>query len=250
MPPEPSEQHPIRISKLLASRGICSRREADDFIARGLVRVDGDRVAQLGEKVRPSQEVTLDPGARGELADQVTILFHKPLGYVSGQPEDGYTSASALIGPTSHHKGDRCGISYTPAHRQHLAPAGRLDIDSTGLLVLTQDGTVARSIIGQDSDVDKEYLVRVAGTITPQSLARLCHGLELDGRQLRPAQVTRARDGQLRFILREGRKRQIRRMCELVDLKVEALKRIRIGKVKLGDLPYGKWRYLAPGERF
>lgn len=250
MSPDSSDTPPVRISKLLASRGICSRREADDFIARGLVLIDGMRVAQLGEKVLPTQEITLDPSARGELDGQVTILFHKPLGYVSGQPEDGYQSAASLIGPTSRHKGDRSGVTYSPKHRHNLAPAGRLDIDSTGLLVLTQDGTVARAIIGEHSEVDKEYLMRVAGQVTAKSLALLCHGLELDGRVLRQANVSQAKDGQLRFILREGRKRQIRRMCELVGLKVEALKRIRIGRVELGDLPYGKWRYLAPGERF
>lgn len=241
---------PLRISKLLASRGICSRREADDFIARGLVLVDGERVAQLGEKVLPTQRLTLDPRAHGELGDQITILLHKPLGYVSGQAEDGYSNAASLIAPTSRDKSDRSGIAYHPKHRQNLAPAGRLDIDSTGLLVLTQDGTIARTIIGSESSVDKEYLVRVSGAVTPQALTLLCHGLELDGRQLRPAQVTTAKGGQLRFILREGRKRQIRRMCELVGLKVEALQRIRIGNVRLGDLSYGKWRYLGPDERF
>ena len=250
MSPDSPDNQPVRISKLLASRGICSRREADDLIARGLVLIDGARVAELGEKVLPSQVLALDPRATAELGGQVTILLHKPLGYVSGQAEDGYKPAAALILPTARHKGDRCGIEFQPKHRQHLAPAGRLDIDSTGLLVLTQDGTVARTIIGEKSDVDKEYLVRVSGQVTPAVLDRLCHGLELDGRVLREAIVTRANDGQLRFILREGRKRQIRRMCELVGLKVEALKRIRIGRVQLGDLPYGKWRYLAPGERF
>lgn len=250
MSSELPENEPVRISKLLASRGVCSRREADDFIGRGLVLVDGERIAQLGEKVLPNQRLTLDPRAQGELGDQITILLHKPLGYVSGQAEDGYKNAASLIGPASRHKGDRSRMEYSPKHRLNLAPAGRLDIDSTGLLVLTQDGTVARTIIGSESAVDKEYLVRVSGEVTPRVLALLCHGLELDGRQLRPAQVTIARGDQLRFILREGRKRQIRRMCELVGLKVEALQRIRIGKVQLGDLPYGKWRYLASGERF
>lgn len=244
------ENEPVRISKLLAARGLCSRREADDFIARGLVLIDGARVAQLGEKVLPSQSLSLDPRAHGELGAQVTILFHKPLGYVSGQAEDGYKNAASLIGPTSRHRGDRSGIEYSPKHRLNLAPAGRLDIDSTGLLVLTQDGTIARTIIGQDSRVDKEYLVRVSGAVTDEALSLLCHGLELDGRALRPALVTRARGEQLRFVLREGRKRQIRRMCELVGLRVEALHRIRIGRVVIGDLPYGKWRYLGPGESF
>jgi 23S rRNA pseudouridine2604 synthase len=131
-----------------------------------------------------------------------------------------------------------------------LAPAGRLDIDSQGLLILTQDGRVARQLIGDDSDVDKEYLVRVTGRIAANGLALLNHGLSLDGRALRPARVAWQNDDQLRFVLREGRKRQIRRMCELVGLRVVGLKRVRMGKVVLGDLPVGKWRYLKPGERF
>lgn len=250
MPPELPDDQPVRISKLLAARGICSRREADAFIKRGLVRIDDGRLAELGEKVLPAQQVALDPQAREELVGQVSILLHKPLGYVSGQAEGGYKPAAALIGPASRHNRDRSGIAYDPRHRQHLAPAGRLDIDSTGLLVLTQDGTIARTLIGEHSDVDKEYLVRVRGAITPDKLDLLCHGLELDGRILREATVTRAGESQLRFVLREGRKRQIRRMCALVDLEVEALKRIRIGRVRLGDLPYGKWRYLGPDEDF
>ncbi len=249
-PEAPGNDQPVRISKLLAERGICSRREADDFIARGLVRVDGARVAQLGEKVLRSQTVALAPEAHGELTAQVTILLHKPLGYVSGQAEDGYTPASALIDEKSHDTNDRSGITYSSRYRAGLAPAGRLDIDSTGLLVLTQNGTIARQLIGNDTKIDKEYLVRFHGALRQDALALLNHGLELDGKKLRPAIVTLEEKNLLRFILREGRKRQIRRMCTLVGVEVASLQRIRIGQVLLGDLPYGKWRYLGPNERF
>ena len=146
---------------------------------------------------------------------------------------------------------------------RNLAPAGRLDVDSTGLLVMTQDGRVARQLIGDDSDVDKEYLVRVIwqgpqGDVTQnvqavfprEQLARLRHGLSLDGKALKPAQVDWQNPEQLRFVLKEGKKRQIRRMCEQVGLKVVGLKRIRMGRVTLGQLPAGQWRYLAPHERF
>ena len=132
----------------------------------------------------------------------------------------------------------------------NLAPAGRLDIDSTGLLVLTQDGRIARRLSGEDSKVDKEYLVRVEGQLDDEGLALLNHGLELDGVRLRPAKVEWINDDQLRFELREGRKRQIRRMCELVGLNVLGLKRVRIGHIKLGDLPLGEWRYLREDESF
>ncbi|RYG62767.1 pseudouridine synthase, partial [bacterium] len=131
-----------------------------------------------------------------------------------------------------------------------LAPAGRLDIDSTGLLVLTQDGRVAKQLIGENSSVEKEYLVRVEGRLSDEGLARLRHGLSLDGVKLRPAQVSWQNEDQLRFVLREGRKRQIRRMCETVGLYVTGLKRVRSGKVLLGGLPPGQWRYLRPDESF
>jgi 23S rRNA pseudouridine2604 synthase len=139
---------------------------------------------------------------------------------------------------------------FQPAHLKGLAPAGRLDIDSTGLLVLTQDGRVARQLISDDSKVEKEYLVRVEGALDVKSLAMLNHGLELDGKKLRPAKVAWANPEQLRFVLTEGRKRQIRRMCELVGLRVTGLKRVRIGRVRLGDLPLGQWRFLREGEAF
>jgi 23S rRNA pseudouridine2604 synthase len=116
--------------------------------------------------------------------------------------------------------------------------------------VLTQDGRIARQLIGEDSGIEKEYLVRVQGNIAGNGLALLNHGLKLDGEALKPAKVSWLNDDQLRFILKEGKKRQIRRMCELVGLKVTGLKRVRIGKVRLGDLPAGQWRYLREGEAF
>jgi 23S rRNA pseudouridine2604 synthase len=131
-----------------------------------------------------------------------------------------------------------------------LAVAGRLDIDSTGLLVLTQDGRVARTLIGEDSEIEKEYLVRVQGKLRPSGLELLNEGLSLDGKRLKRAQVQWQNDDQLRFILREGKKRQIRRMCELVGLTVLGLKRVRIGRVMLADLPVGQWRYLGQHESF
>jgi len=240
----------VRISKLLSERGLCSRREADVYIERGWVRVDGQVVAELGARALPSQTITLDRAAQARQTARVTILVHKPVGYVSGQPEPGYTPAIALVGPRSRAANDRAPLRFDRSHLQGLAVAGRLDIDSTGLLVLTQDGRIARQLIGEDSEVEKEYLVRVQGRLTERGLALLNHGLSLDGKALRPAQVRWQNDDQLRFVLREGKKRQIRRMCELVGLKVVGLKRVRIGRVALGDLPSGQWRYLGENERF
>jgi 23S rRNA pseudouridine2604 synthase len=240
----------IRLSKLMSQRGLCSRREADKFIEQGWVLVDGERVTELGTKVYPAQKIMLDKAAQTLQLDQATLLLNKPIGYVSGQPEPGYRPAISLVNYGSRFEGDRSPQRFNPMHLRGLAPAGRLDIDSSGLLVFTQDGRIARQLIGEGSEIDKEYLVRVEGRLPARGLALLNHGLSLDGEVLKPASVVWQNKDQLRFILREGKKRQIRRMCELVGLKVTGLKRVRIGRVRLGDLPLGEWRYLRPGETF
>ena len=260
----------VRLNKRMADLGLCSRREADEWIARGWVRVNGEP-AVMGMPVAPDAQVEVLPQARHQQAGQVTILLHKPMGYVSGQPEDGHEAAATLIGAPSQWRGDARhpadGRRFAPEHTRGLAPCGRLDIDSVGLLVLTQDGRIARQLIGDNSGIEKEYLVRVhwapngphgSGVVTQNvqavfpvaQLARLRHGLSLDDQPLKPAQVEWMNPEQLRFILKEGKKRQIRRMCEQVGLHVVGLKRIRIGNVVLGNLPVGQWRYLGSDERF
>ena len=236
----------VRLSKLMARRGVCSRREADAFIERGLVSVNGVVVDRLGAKVAPDVEITLAPQAVKKQKEFITILLNKPVGYVSAQPESGYTPAIKLITASNQFgKGDK---RLRPEHLKGLAVAGRLDIDSQGLLLFTQDGRLAKKIIGEESRVEKEYIVRVRGSLSDDKLRLLQGGLELDGRPLKPARVEWINRDQLRFVLREGRKRQIRRMCDLVGLKVVGLKRVRIGKIKLGDLPEGKWRFLEADE--
>ncbi len=251
-----------RLNKHMAALGMCSRREADDWIAKGWVRVNG-ALAPMGLQVAPDARIEVDPRARGQQQQQVTILLNKPMGYVSGQAEDGHEPAVTLVQARNHWQADASKQRFVPTQLRGLAPAGRLDIDSIGLLVLTQDGRVARQLIGENSGTEKEYLVRVSYP-TPQGevltdvqkafpgaqLARLRHGLSLDGQPLKPAQVEWQNPEQLRFVLTEGKKRQIRRMCEQVGLKVVGLKRIRIGRVVLGLLPVGQWRYLGPHEHF
>ena len=204
---------------------------------------------------RAGSEDRVDRRASAEQARRVTVLLHKPVGYVSGQAEDGHQPAVVLV--TLENQWRAAGAAAERMQRKDLlglAPAGRLDIDSTGLLVLTQDGRIAKQLIGEDSAVEKEYLVRVRhekpGRLPDAQLRRLNHGLSLDGKALRPARVTWLNEDQLRFILREGKKRQIRRMCEAVGLHVLALKRVRIGRVLLGELPSGQWRLLGPDEKF
>ena len=234
----------------MAQRGLCSRREADRYIERGLVFVDGVRISELGTKISPNAKIELSQEGLVRQQTQVTILLNKPIGYVSGQAEAGYKPAATLINASSRWKLDKSPRKFNPTQLKGLEPAGRLDIDSTGLLVLTQDGRIAKKIIGETSEVDKEYLVRVTGKLSADGLKLLNHGLSLDGKKLKPANVTWQNEDQLRFVLNEGKKRQIRRMCELVGLKVTGLKRIRIGKIVLGNLPLGQWRYLRDDEQF
>ncbi|MCM0044852.1 MAG: rRNA pseudouridine synthase [Burkholderiaceae bacterium] len=245
---------PLRLSKRMSELGLCSRREADEWIAKGWVRVDGQVISELGSKVLPHQKITIEKQARDQQAKRVTVLLNKPMGYVSGQAEDGYQPAFTLVRSESRWAEDTSPLQFSPAQLKSLVPAGRLDIDSVGLLVLTQDGRIAKQLIGEDTSIEKEYLVRVTyqkpGRLPEAELRRLNHGLSLDGKPLLPAQVTWQNDDQLRFVLREGKKRQIRRMCELVGLRVIGLKRVRIGRVKLGKLPVGQWRYLADDEAF
>lgn len=237
----------IRLSKLMAERGICSRREADSYIERGLVIVDGEVINQLGTKVSPTVKITLARAARKQQSSLVTIILNKPIGYVSAQPEPGYEPAIKLL--TSQNQFGENLQPLKPEYFKGLAVAGRLDIDSQGLLLFTQDGRIAKQIIGAQSKLEKEYLVRVIGDLPEAKLQLLRHGLQLDGKPLKPAKVEWLNQDQLRFVLMEGRKRQIRRMCEAVGLKVIGLKRVRIGKLRLGNLPEGKWRFLQPDEK-
>jgi 23S rRNA pseudouridine2604 synthase len=248
-----AEPGSMRLSKRMSELGISSRREADEWIPKGWVRVDGRVVSELGSRVLPSQQITVDAKAKFVQAQKVTVILNKPVGYVSGQAEDGYEPAVVLIKPANQWREDQSGTRYLLTHLRGIAPAGRLDIDSVGLLVLTQDGRIAKQLIGEDSEMEKEYLVRVdkpEDGLSDSNLALLNHGLELDGEALRPALVEWINEDQLRFVLKEGKKRQIRRMCEAVGLKVTGLKRVRIGNVMLGDLPAGEWRYLRGDESF
>jgi len=239
---------PVRLSKLMSQRGLCSRREADKLIEQGLVRVNGELVDTLGVKFPEDVEIELTRRAQAIQNERVTMMINKPVGYVSGQAEDGYIPAVRLITKEAQSEHDQTGFKLKASHFNGLAPAGRLDIDSQGVLVLTQDGRIAKQLVGENSDIEKEYLVRVDGEITEQQIETLCFGLSLDGKPLKPAKVRQLNPEQLQFILREGKKRQIRRMCEAVDLKVTGLKRVRVGELRLGKLAEGEWRFVLPEE--
>lgn len=235
---------PQRVNKWLAQAGVCSRREAEGLIEAGQVYIDGKLVEDVGRKIAPGETLTLNDRAEGRLSAQVSVIINKPVGIVSAQPEHDQIPAARLL-----QAGTQIGKGVVPSSRASLPPLGRLDQDSHGLLILSEDGVLAKAIIGPESQVDKEYLVAVKGHVNREKITKLRHGLELDGRQLKPAKVTLEKDDRLRFVLVEGRNRQIRRMCELVGLEVTDLLRVRIGPLQLGDLPEGKWRHLTPEER-
>jgi 23S rRNA pseudouridine2604 synthase len=237
------EAEPQRVNRWLAQNGVCSRREAEGLIADGLVSIDGERVDDPGRKILPGQTLTLADRA-GESLQGFTAVLNKPVGFVSGQPEPGQTPAVRLLTRAA-----LLGEGEPPDARASLPPLGRLDMDSHGLLLLSDDGVLAKAVIGPQSALDKEYRVRVTGQVTADKLARLRHGLSLDGRALKRARVEVIAGQTLRFVLVEGRNRQIRRMCELVGLHVVDLARLRIGPLSLGDLPEGRWRRLSPAER-
>jgi len=239
---------PVRLSKLMSQRGLCSRREADKLIEQGLVRVNGEIVNTLGVKFAEDVDIELTKRAQAIQNERVTIMINKPVGFVSGQAEDDHVPAVRLLTKETHSSIDRTGRRLRSAHFEGLAPAGRLDIDSQGLLVLTQDGRVAKQLIGEHSELEKEYLVRVRGQITENQIKQLTHGLALDGKPLKRAKVRQLNPDQLQIILTEGKKRQIRRMCEAVDLFVTGLKRVRVGELRLGKLEEGKWRFVKPEE--
>ena len=241
---------PQRINKWMAQAGVCSRREAEAFIEQGFVSIDGQIVTEPGRKIESGQTLILNDSAQKALGAQMTLVINKPEGLVSAHPEPHQIPAFSLITQ------DRLwapredfGRIRVPAADDSFPPLGRLDQDSRGMLLLSEDGVLAKAVIGPDSELEKEYLVRVRGEITDRKIAGLRHGLYLDGRALLPAQVTLIEDQQLRIILKEGRNRQIRRMCEAVDLNVVDLFRTRIGPLNLGDLPEGRWRPISAQER-
>jgi 23S rRNA pseudouridine2604 synthase len=227
-----------RVSKLMARRGLCSRREAEQYIDEGRVRVNGVLVTQQGTKVPVDSQIEFDST---EL-ERITVALNKPLGFVSNLPQDGYREAIELITPENRYdKG-------APIDPKTLHVVGRLDVNSKGLLLLSSDGRIAKTIIGPESEVEKEYIVRFKTEVPDQAINRLRFGLKLDGQPLKRAEVNRAGPQALSIVLREGKNRQIRRMCEIVGLEITSLKRVRVGNIQLGSLPVGQWMIVSYKE--
>ncbi len=237
----------IRLSKLMSEQSLCSRREADEFISKGWVFVNGEQITELGFKTSPEAQITLDPKAKEQQKNLITIALNKPVAYVSNLAEKDYIPAIRLIKPKHQDTSYRSSLEL-PHEINKLAVIGRLDIDSKGLLIFTQDGRLAKKVIGADSEIEKEYLVTIKENVSQNQIDQLSYGLSLDGKKLKPAIVRLISNHQLQFILKEGKKRQIRRMCEQVQLSVISLIRVRIGTLKLGRLKEGQWRFIEKNE--
>ena len=227
-----------RLQKILASRGVCSRRKAEEMIAAGRVTCNGV-VAKLGDSADPDQdEILLDGIALPSQDDHVYILLNKPRGYVTTlSDEKGRKNAAQLVAD--------CG--------KRVYPVGRLDMDSEGLLLFTNDGEFANNLMHPKHEVNKTYRVVVRG-YTDQGLEKLKQPVTLDGYTIRKPEIKLERKSQtsdraeLLVTIHEGRNRQVRRMCDLAGMNVLRLIRISEGKLQLGKLPSGKWRHLTPEE--
>lgn len=225
-----------RIQKIMASRGVASRRASEELILQGRVTCNG-QVCGLGDRADPEKDTILVDGRPlPSTPDAIYILLHKPRGYVTTlSDEKGRKNVSQLV-------------SDCP---QRVYPVGRLDMDSEGLLLLTNDGELANHLMHPSHVVDKVYQVWVQG-FSPEGLERLFQPIELDGYRIRkPAVKCQKRTGDkalLQITIHEGRNRQIRRMCAIAGMEVQRLKRIREGSLSLGQLPLGKWRYLTKEE--
>ncbi len=231
------ETKDLRLQKYLSECGVMSRRRAEEEIEKGNIRVNG-RVAQIGQKINPNEDYVEYMGKpvekRGELC---YIMLNKPRGYVS---------------TLSDEKDRPCVAELVREVPLRIYPIGRLDFNSDGLLLFTNDGELTNKLLHPKNEVEKEYLVRIKGKVTPEQLDRLNRPMTIDGYRISPAKVTVSGDtGEnqiLRFIIHEGRNRQIRKMCEQVDLFVSRLKRVRFGELELGTLKSGKWRVLTKKE--
>ncbi|KAF1334038.1 Ribosomal large subunit pseudouridine synthase f, partial [Globisporangium splendens] len=249
----------IRLAKLMAQRGLCSRREADAYIQAGNVVVNGEKVQGDWLKVPIDSDVQLDFRAQRHQNKKVTIVLNKPLGVVSSQPEDNHMPAIKLLtfeNECRELNKVRPRQQEEPINLWKMAVCGRLDVNSTGVLLFTQDGTIAKQILDPSGGIEKEYLVRVDVNLdapTPEiekKLKQLRKGVtSKEGITYRAKSVEVLNANQLRIVLTEGKNRHIRRMCEHVGMRVMALKRVRIGGIKLGKLPVGQWRYLQPTDR-
>lgn len=233
----------LRLAKRLAHTLPCSRREAELYITGGWVRVDGVVVEEPQFRVTDAQKIELDPQARAEPQEPVTLLLHQPADVDAA-------AALQLISPATHAPDDPGTRRMLKSHFLRLSPVLPLQPGAAGLAVYTQDWRTLRKLTDQANPLEQEYIVEVAGAMAPDGLALLQHGLSFEGRALPPTKVSWQSENRLRFALKVPRPGQIRAMCEQVGLTVVAMKRIRIGRLPMAKLAPGQWRYVDARERF
>jgi 23S rRNA pseudouridine2604 synthase len=236
---------PVRLAKRVVALAQCSRREAEQYIEGGWVRVDGV-VVEEPQFMVDTQTVELDPGARLIATEPATLVLHKPMGYDAGS---GPNPASALVTPDTRSPDDASGVRPLKRHLQRLTSPLPLPVNASGLLIFTQDWRVTRKLTEDIERVEQEFVVDVSGTLIPNGLALLNHGLRFNNYAMPPIKVSWQSEQRLRFAFKVLQPTQIEPMCEAVGLKVLAMKRLRVGRIPLAKLPAGQWRYLAPGDR-
>ena len=237
---------PVRLAKRVAEMLVCSRREAEQYIEGGWVRVNGQVIEEPQFRVQ-SETIELDPDARLTPITPVTILLNKPPGYHTGE---GTHPALSLLDASTRAAHDDSGIHLLKKHFTNLTSTTALETDASGLIVFTQDWQVARKLGDDAESVEHEVIVEVAGELIPHGLKRLNHGLIFNGKPLPPCKVSWQNETRLRFAIKAARLGQLAHMCERVGLEVLSMKRIRIGRVPMAQLPQGQWRYLRMDERF
>lgn len=237
----------VRLAKRVAEVVSCSRREAEQYIEGGWILVDGQVIEEPGFRVLPQQMVERLPHATLIPALPVTILLHKPVGMaiqLAAQHEPVCIRAENRIAD------DRSGIRFLKRHLVDLSMTDALDATSSGLMVFTQDWRIKRKLIDDASRIEQEFIVDVSGELISNGLALLNHGLYFNGRPLAPVKVSWQSETRLRFAVKGAQDGQIAHMCKAVGLRVEAMRRIRIGRMPLAGLPVGQWRYLLGYEQF
>lgn len=223
----------MRIQKYLSEQKIASRREAEVYIKQGLVKVNGMVVTNLATQIDPEVDrVELKAGATGAMKEKIAIALHKPRGYVSSKNKREGKPVFELL----------------PPEYKDLNTVGRLDKESEGLLLLSNDGAITSAVTGDEHILEKEYEVVVRERVTASKINKMASGIELEDGPTLPAKTKLLGETKFRIIIREGRKHQIRRMCEAMHLTVASLKRLRIGSLVLGDLNPGMHRKLTPSE--
>ena len=233
---------PVRLAKHVAAMVPCSRREAEQYIEGGFVRVDGIVVEEPHFRVA-DQRVELDPGATTAALEPVTLLLHKPAGVH-------YEDTQRLLVPANRAADDRSGIRSVKRHFAQLRPLMPLPPAASGLAVYSQDGRILRKLTEDALQIEQELVAEVSGAIAPDGLGLLCHGLVWQGQPLPPAKVSWQSETRLRFALKGILPTQIEWMCAQVGLRLQGLRRIRLGRLPMAGLPPSHWRYLQPGERF